>query len=71
MSLSKEEKLIIQNICIIIFNTLEKKDPMRDAFKLRDVLNKVFPIIEEREYAYDFLNEHLKEYNSENNINKR
>lgn len=60
MSLSKEEKLIIQNICIIILNTLEKKDPVKDAFKLRDVLNKVFPIVEEREYAYDYCYDYIK-----------
>ena len=35
MSLSKEEKLIIQNTCIIIFDTLEKKGPNERCLQIK------------------------------------
>lgn len=71
MKLTKENKESIKRLCLVGLQTLKKQDGVNDAFALKKFIDTVFIEIEEREYAYNYLNSYLKEKVDEGNSDQR
>lgn len=58
--LTAESKRSIHDLCEIIIEHLEKKNPIEDSEKLKETLDLVFADKDERAYAYEYAHEYIK-----------
>lgn len=69
--LTKDEKKAIERLCLIGIESLGKKDGMKDANSLKNFLDTIFTNMTEREYAYKYSYEWIKEKLNAYNNDKR